>query len=210
MPVPQTRGQTYLPLPKCYMGKDMRCLKLQDGHRVQANEVNMMFFSKQQGHGKKIKAIQNLIKALNLRHISRCRADFHANLETQASFTAQLRQNLINRILQGAEFYQISWELHSASFPTTLIDSIYCLQNAFLNVSLGPGQQMQDCGRGLLRNFRPVVPLAVMVSGMLCPSHWPLYGATCPALWSPSVTGLGIEILYLILITRWVFLSSFY
>ena len=51
---------------------------------------------------------QNLIKVLNLGCIYRCRADFHADLETQASFTAQFLQNLINRILQGAELCQIT------------------------------------------------------------------------------------------------------
>lgn len=54
------------------------------------------------------KPTQNLIKALNPRCIYGCRADFHANLESQVSFTAQLWQNFINRILQGADFCQIA------------------------------------------------------------------------------------------------------
>lgn len=135
MPFFQTPREPTSPLWKCYVGKRQATVEITDGHRAQANEVNMMFFSRQQGHGKekkkkKPKTTRNLIKVLNPRCIYGCRADFHANLETHASFTAQLQQNLINRILQGADFCQITRGLHSVSFPT-FIDCICWLQNAF-------------------------------------------------------------------------------
>lgn len=208
--------QENLPSPtKTLHGKQTKpCMKLQDGHRAQANEVNMMFFSKQQDHRKKKKKpnVQNLIKALNPRCIERRRADFHANLGAQASFTARLQQNLINRILQGAEFCRITWGLHSVFFPT-YARWLHLLATKWLPyVSPEPCQQTQDGGSGVLGNLSPTVAwaamclwdaiiittaplLSCMPGAMLIIYDWP---------WCASA------MLYLILITRWDHLSPFH
>lgn len=52
MPGFQTLGEPTFPYQNVTWEKDKPCLKLQDGHRAHANEVNMMLFSKQQDQGK--------------------------------------------------------------------------------------------------------------------------------------------------------------
>lgn len=146
---------------------------------------------------KKKKGTQNLIKALNLRCIYRCRADFHANLHTQASFTAQLWQNLINRILRGADFCQITWGLHSVSFPA-YTHWLHLLATKYLpSLSLEPCQQTQDwvqrARRGHSVTSSQLLRGQGYVSGMLSSSQWPLFQATRRALCSLSILALTLK-----------------
>lgn len=65
MPVFQTPGELaspFAPHQNVTWEKDKPWVKLQDGHRAPANEVNRMFFSGHQGHGKKKKTLRILLK----------------------------------------------------------------------------------------------------------------------------------------------------
>lgn len=110
-------SRAYLLPPERYLGEKKRSLGGNDRTVIELKRMELTGCfppsdTVVEGGGKKTNKqtnnAQNLIKVLSLGCVYRCRADFHADLETQASFTAQFLQNLINRILQGAELCQIT------------------------------------------------------------------------------------------------------